>query len=415
METKYVEKDLKQAFYAQPFLKIIGAWPIEFSLSSKIRKWFIIFFSISLQMCIVIPCILVMFLKEKNGRRKINLLMLLTNTLNQVFKYVITLNRANELRIAIHEIKKDWLTATPEDRFVFVANSRIGQRIMLIIVVTMYSSGLGYRMLLPLLKGKIILPNNVTIRLLPCPTYFTFFNELVSPYYEMIFMLQLLAGFFIYTVLSSTVGISLMLSLHMCSLLKILRRKMIDLADGSITSENIMQEKIVDIVEYQTKIKRFLDNTELITQYFCFYEISCNTCLICFIGYCIILEWENHNIIAIVVHFMLLGTCIFVTYIVCYIGQLLLDEVVQTALLSRIIIYFNMNLYFQSNNLARTCITLNWYHFPTKKARCLILIIIMSNYPVKLTAAKVVDVSLTTFTDVMKAAMGYLNMLREVT
>lgn len=69
-------------------------------------------------------------------------------------------------------------------------------------------------------------------------------------------MLQLLAGFFIYTVLSGTIGISLMLSLHMCSLLKILRRKMINLADGSIISENIMQEKIVDIVEYQTKIKR---------------------------------------------------------------------------------------------------------------------------------------------------------------
>ena len=256
METK--EKDLKQAFYAQPFLKIIGAWPIliESSLSSKIQKWFIISFSISLQMCIVVPCILVMFLKEKNGRRKINLFMLLTNILNQVFKYVITLNRANELRIAIHEIKKDWLTATPEDRFIFVTNSRIGQRIMLIIAVITYSSGLGYRMVLPLLKGKIVLANNVTIRLLPCPTYFTFFNELVSPYYEIIFMLQILAGFFIYTVLSGTIGISLMLSLHMCSLLKILRRKMIDLADGSITSENTMQKRIVDIVEYQTKIKR---------------------------------------------------------------------------------------------------------------------------------------------------------------
>ena len=258
METKHTEKDLKQAFYVQTFLKIIGAWPIaiESSLGSKIQKWFIISFYLFLQICIVAPCILDVFLKEKNGSRRINLFMLLISTLNQVFKYVITLNRANELRIAIHEIKKDWLTATPEDRFIFVTNSRIGQRIMLIIVVIMYSSGLGYRMVLPLLKGKIVLPNNVTIRLLPCPTYFTFFNELVSPYYEMIFMLQILAGFFVYTVLSGTIGISLMLSLHMCSLLKILRRKMIDLADESITSENIMQKRIVDIVEYQTKIKR---------------------------------------------------------------------------------------------------------------------------------------------------------------
>ncbi|XP_012350997.1 odorant receptor 4-like [Apis florea] len=396
METKYVEKDLKQAFYAQPFLKIIGAWPnaIKSPLSSKIQKWFIISFFLCLQICIVTPCIFEALLKEKNAKRKIHLFMLATNTVNQVFKYVITLNRSSELKIAIREMKNDWLNATPENRYIFITNSKIGQRIMLIIVVTMYASGLGYRMVLPLLKGKIILPNNVTIRLLPCPTYFTFFNELVSPYYEMIFILQLLAGCFIYTVLSGTIGISLMLSLHMCSLLKILSKKLVDLADGSITNENIMQEKFVDIVEYQTKIKRFLNNTELITQYFCFYDISFNTCLICFVGYCIILELENHNIVAIVVHFMLLGTCIFVTYIVCYIGQLLLDE---------------------SNNLAKTCITLNWYHFPARKARFLILMIIMSNYPVKLTAAKVVDVSLTTFTDIMKAAMGYLNMLREVT
>ncbi|XP_031366112.1 odorant receptor 4-like [Apis dorsata] len=395
METKHAEKDLKQAFYAQLFLKIIGAWPIaiESSLSLKIQKWFIISFSFFLQICIIAPCILDVLLKEKNGSRRINLFMLLINTLIQMFKYVVTLNKANELRIAIHEIKKDWLTATPEDRFVFVTNSKIGQRMMIIMAVIMYTTGVGYRMVLPLLKGKIILPNNVTIRLLPCPTYFTFFNELVSPYYEMIFMLQLLARFFIYTVFNGTAGISLMLSLHMCSLLKILTRKIVDLTNGSVISEKIMQQRIVDIIEYQTRIKRFLSNTEMITQYFCFYDIGCSTCLICFIGYSIIVEWENRNITNIVIYFSGLVTCTLMIYIICYIGQLLLDE---------------------SNNLAQTCTTLNWYRFPKKKARYLILIIIMSNYPIKLTAAKVVDVSLTTFTDVMKAAVGYLNILREI-
>lgn len=82
-------------------------------------------------------------------------------------------------------------------------------------------------------------------------------------------------------------------------------------------------------------------------------------------------------------------------------------------------------------------ITLNWYRFPMKKARNLILIIIMSNYPIKLTAGKIVDISLATFTDVriknldfcitfaiyggnnifqiIKASVGYLNVLRKVT
>lgn len=82
-------------------------------------------------------------------------------------------------------------------------------------------------------------------------------------------------------------------------------------------------------------------------------------------------------------------------------------------------------------------ITLNWYRFPMKKARSLILIIIMSNYPIKLTAGKIVDISFATFTDVriknldffitfiiyggnnifqiIKASVGYLNVLRKVT
>lgn len=62
---------------------------------------------------------------------------------------------------------------------------------------------------------------------------------------------------------------------------------------------------------------------------------------------------------------------------------------------------FCFNHYFcQGNNVRQMSITLDWYRFPVKEARNLILVIIMSSYPVKLTAGKVVDISLATFTDV---------------
>ncbi|KAK1131445.1 hypothetical protein K0M31_017729 [Melipona bicolor] len=65
-----------------------------------------------------------------------------------------------------------------------------------------------------------------------------------------------------------------------------------------------------------------------------------------------------------------------------------------------------------SETVRRTCATLNWYRFPMNKARYLVLVIIISNYRIKITAAKVVEVSLATFTDIMKTSMGYLNVLR---
>lgn len=45
-------------------------------------------------------------------------------------------------------------------------------------------------------------------------------------------------------------------------------------------------------------------------------------------------------------------------------------------------------------------VTLDWYRLPVNEARGLILVIIMSNYPIKVTAGKIVDISLITFTDV---------------
>ncbi|XP_043517146.1 odorant receptor 85b-like [Frieseomelitta varia] len=75
----------------------------------------------------------------------------------------------------------------------------------------------------------------------------------------------------------------------------------------------------------------------------------------------------------------------------CYIGQLLIDE---------------------ASIVKKVSNTLDWYRLPVKKARSLIMIIISSNCPIKVTAANIADMSLATFTDIIKTAMGYFNVLR---
>ncbi|XP_043517203.1 odorant receptor 4-like [Frieseomelitta varia] len=384
-------RDSMSVFYSM--LKITGAWsnPNKSSLSSVLLKTCIIFISYFLQLATLVPSILYAFTKENNGRRRIKLLMPHVNNLCQLIKYTILIRRMKEFGETIEEIRNSWLNATEENREIFRTYANFGRKVVIGLVVTMFSGGLSNRTIIPLVKGRIVLPNNTTIRLLSCPSYFVFFDEQVTPNYEIIYILQIFGGFFTYTTLCATMGACTMFCLHICSLLRILTNKMVELSDQLDLSENAVQEKIADIVEHRTMIKRFSTNIDRIIPSMCFFEMINDTLVACVVGYCIIMEWENNNVTAIVVYLLLETCCVFVNFTMCYIGQLLINE---------------------SETVRQTCTTLNWYRFPMNKARYLVLVIIISNYRIKITAAKVVDVSLATFTDIMKASVGYLNMLR---
>ena len=239
-------------------LKIIGAYPnrTKSSLSSVILNFCIIFTFYFIQLLTVIPSILYAFAIEKNSRRRVKLLMPHINNLCQLMKHTTLLSRMKEFREIMEEIRNSWLNATEENRRIFRTNAEIGRKVIIGIAATIFSGGLSYRTIVPLLKGRIVLPNNTTIRLLPCPSYFVFFDGQLTPNYEIIFVLQVFGGILNYTTLCATMGVCAMLCLHMCSLLRILTNKMKELSDQPNISENAVQEKIADIVEYQVNIKR---------------------------------------------------------------------------------------------------------------------------------------------------------------
>ncbi|KOX67234.1 Odorant receptor 43a, partial [Melipona quadrifasciata] len=313
------------------------------------------------------------------------------NNLCQLIKYTILFRRMKEFREMMEDIRTSWLNATEENRRIFRRNAKIGSKVVIGIAITMYSGGLSYRIFTPFLSGKVVLPNNVTIRMLSCPGYFVFIDGQVTPNYEIIYVLQIFGGFFTYSAQCATMGVYAMLCLHMCSLMRTLTNKMKELSDQSDMSESAVQEKIADIVEHRTKIKRFSTNLDRIIPSICFFEMIDDTLIVCSLGYCIIMDWEDSNAISIVIYLTIQTSCTLSNFAMCYIGQLFIDE---------------------SETVRRTCSTLNWYRFPMNKARYLVLVIIISNYRIKITAAKVVEVSLATFTDIMKTSMGYLNVLR---
>ncbi|XP_026668774.1 odorant receptor 85b-like isoform X2 [Ceratina calcarata] len=363
-QTEKAEQGFKYATsLVKPILTFLGVWPLPLDshLSSKIIQKIVQFVTYFLFLFWLL------------------------------IKYTIVLLRMKEVRQSLNTVKRDWYTATENNRLIFLKTAKEGKRIVMIVAVTIYGGGLSYR-LVPIIRGSITLADNTTIRLLPLPSYYVIFDAQQSPIYEIICVMQFLGGFVLYSTTTGTTGISVLLTLHACCLLRILANKMNQLSENENMPEHEVQQRIVDIVDYQWNIKRFLNDVQRVLEYICLIEMVGGTILICLGVYYILVDLADHNTASMIIFFTLGLCCAFCIFILCYVGQLLLNE---------------------SQIVSRTSCTLDWYRLSVKHARSLILVIVMSNYPMRLTAGKMTEMSLATFTDICKLSMGYLNVLRE--
>ncbi|XP_017878889.1 odorant receptor 82a-like isoform X2 [Ceratina calcarata] len=391
-----VEKDIKYATrFMRPILTSVGAWPIpdHCPLFSRIVQKITHAFTYFVFFLLLVPTLHYVIKKETNNKIRLKLVAPIINCGLQAIKYTIILYRMKEMQKGLDTIRQDWTNATEENRLIFLGKAKIARRIMLAVTSTIYGAGICYRIVLPLLRGTIVTPDNFTIRPLPCPVYFAYLDEQQTPIYEILFFLQIMGGFASYAVVSGSCGISAFLVLHACSMLRILGNKIKLLTDKGHMTEKEIRWKIANIVEFQMEGKKFLKSIQEIIEFICLSEVLGCTCLICLVEYCILMEWENKNTTSMVVYMTFTICFTFCAFVLCYIGQLLLDE---------------------SNVVSQTSRTIDWHRLQPKQARSLILIIAMSNYPLKLTGGKVVAMSLTTFTDVIKLSLGYMNMLRQV-
>lgn len=242
---------------ARGILWIVGAWPIPATspMSKRIKLRFqnvVVYFFFAFT---IMPGLLRMFLIEKAILKKVMIMGPVLNCSMQFFKYTILLYHSEEIRRIIAAIGQDWMSASKVEREILRSKAKVGRRVALMSAMTIYFSGFGYRTFIPLSKGTIVTPENVTIRPLAFPVSFIFFNEQISPIYEIVFGLQFVAGFVTYSVISGSCGMCALLILHVCSQLGILVNKINRIAEGENIDDTVLHRRIVDIVEHQTKIK----------------------------------------------------------------------------------------------------------------------------------------------------------------
>jgi len=239
-------------------LRAIGAWPIP-SYASNVERiatrlqnvicYFLFAF-------IIVPGLLRVFLKEHEFKRRVRLLAPLLNCWMGCMKYFLLVNHAREIQSCLKQAQQDWSDTVDEsDRKAMLSTAKIGRKFAIFSAVFMYVGGLSYRTLVPLSKGRMLTPMNITVRALACPSYFIKFDGEVSPAYEIVFTLQFFAGLITYSVRVGAAGLAAFFIMHVCGQLSIIMSKLQRLNNMPKSDDRAVAILLADIVQHQIKVK----------------------------------------------------------------------------------------------------------------------------------------------------------------
>ncbi|XP_061927070.1 odorant receptor 13a-like isoform X6 [Apis cerana] len=203
--------------------------------------------------------------------------------------------------------------------------------------------------------GTFIDEYNRTIKPVIYPTYNGLFNVQRSPIYEFVYILHCMCGYVMHSVTAGACGLTALFATHACGQIDIVIARLNDLIYGKYTKEKInLNARFTKIIEHHLRILRFSATVQVILQELCFLECIGSTFLICLLEY----------------------YCI------------------------------------TSSSIGLSCFMIDWYYLPSKTIRGLILMIAISSNPTKISAGGIVDLSLSTFGNVLKTSFAYLNFIR---
>ncbi|GAB1864855.1 Odorant receptor [Camponotus japonicus] len=379
-------------------LGLIGVWPIlekprlrERFLKGLLRAVCCLLLSFNL-----IPWALYMFLILDTFKSRLKMTGALCFYIMVPTMYCTLMLREDSIRKCVKHMEKDWQNVKDaNDRKIMLDRAKAGRFILICTTLFLFASGFTYRLIQPIFRGKIIVNGNITIRPLVQGHYYIFFDPQRSPAYEIVFSIHLLIGIFVYIIMASVCGVTALFTMHACGQLEMLATWLENLPNEAQWSKShVIARRLAAIILHHIRIRRFLQHIQHLIGEMCFIEIIGSTLVLCLLGYYVITGWERNDALSFLTYAIMLASFTFNIFILCYIGEILNS---------------------QGNKVYITCCTLDWYWLPSKQARYLILIIAMANYPTKLTAGKVIDLSFSSFGAVIKTAMAYLNLLRTVT
>ncbi|XP_078043446.1 odorant receptor 4-like [Augochlora pura] len=371
-------------------LKSIGIWPGFLKDGNKPLQKLAIAFSNVILLFALVPFTMYLAVEEKNLMIILKRIGLITFCWLSVFKYWSLIVYKPTFKHCIQSIHEDWKKVEQtEDRNLMLKYGNMSRNLTTLCVVLMYSGGFMYHTIVQYAIGTFVDENNRTIKPLIYPTYSGFFDSQTRPLYEVVYVLHFLCGYVTTSVTIGVCALAAVFATHVCGQIDIMILRLQNLASDK-SSKNL-HPRLIKIVQDHVRMLKFSAIIDASLQQACFMEFLGSTFLICMLEYYTITDWEDNNTVSLVTYFMLLLSLMFNIFIMCYIGDLLVEK---------------------TGTVGSLCFMIDWYNFPVDTMRSLIMIIGISNCPAKITAGPIADLNMSTFGNIIKSTLAYLSFLR---
>ncbi|XP_043596767.1 uncharacterized protein LOC122573886 [Bombus pyrosoma] len=377
-------------------LNSIGMWPAMLKGIGKFVPKIVIGLSNFVSVFNVLQFVLHVILEEKDPSLRLRFLGLICFASTNLMKYWALIARRPNIEYCIEQVQTDWKQVEfQRNRMLMLKYGKIGRDLTIYSAVFMYSSEMCYITIMQYAMASVLRENNRTTRVLVYPTYSGFFDAQKTPIYEIVYVLQCMCTLLFNSVTVACCGLAALFATHACGQIDVVISQLNDLVDGKFAKKNSEPDtRLIEIVKNHIRILKFSTMIETVLQEACFFEFVGSTLVICLLEYYCITEWQENNKIGVATFSMLLVSLTFNMFLLCYIGNLLIEK---------------------SANIGISCYMIDWYRLPVKTVQDLILIIAMSNNPVKISAGRMFLLSLPTFGNILKTSFAYLNFVRNAT
>ncbi|XP_078052080.1 odorant receptor Or2-like isoform X2 [Augochlora pura] len=377
----------------------IGVWPSSPTTSklSKVFSALMIVVSYSSILFAVIPSFLHILLSDDNVQQKLRVVGPAFHWFIGFFNLSALLLRSEQIKRCVDHIEADWKIITRlQDQQVMQRYARFGRYVALTFMIWLHGSVLA-SCIATTMTVQVIHVGNETriIHPLPCTFYKKLLDVSVSPTNEIVLATQFFSGVVVNSVTVGAHSLAAILVAHACGQLNILMAWITEFVNKfERERKDVCFTEIGIIVEHHLRVLSLISRIEDVMHRICFMGLFECTLDICLLGYYILTEWAEHNIPNLSGYFGILVAITFDVFIVCYIGEMLTE---------------------QSMKIGDVVYMTNWYYLPGKTILDLTLIIRRSSAVIKMTAGKLIHMSIYTFADVVKTAFAYLNFLRQTT
>ncbi|XP_076760943.1 odorant receptor 43a-like [Xylocopa sonorina] len=340
-----------------------------------------------------VSCFMFVVAEQENVKGKIRLVGPLIFFAMTFVKYFLLTFHEDDIRECIERIKWDWKHARYlEDRNIMISYANYGRKLATICTFFVYCSFAFYYLIRPISMGRTVIEEeNLTFIPMAFPFPKLIADVRYSPANEIVYFIQCLTGVLIHLITAAACSLAAVFAVHACGQMKVLTIWLEHLVDGRSDTSDTVDERIASIVGQHVRILKFLALTEKALQQISFVEFVGCTVVLCLIGYYIIMEWSENDIASVIINITLLSSFVFNIFIFCYIGELVAD---------------------QCEKIGEATYMIEWYQLSGNKKLCCILFIAMSNSSIKFTAGNMVELSINTFSNVVKTSVAFFNMLR---